>query len=80
MTSCEFFFMFFFSIRPTNPYQETHSMLNEKKGDALIESGGHPVFLTSLFGLFFVLVHVVNSFVNSEICLHKNFKNKRNVV
>ena len=52
----------------------------KKKGDGLIESGGHPVFLTSLFGLFFFLVHVVNSFVNSEICRYKNFKNKKNVV
>ena len=58
--------------------------MKKKKGDGLIESGGHPLFLTSLFGLFlfifFFLVHVVNSFVNSEICRYKNFKNKKNVV
>ena len=39
-----------------------------------------PVFLVFFYLFIFLLVHVVNSFVNSEICLHKNFKNKRDVV
>ena len=73
--------MFFFSNPTDQPnIRKRIPRQMKKKGETgLFESGGHPLFLTSLFGLFlnfFFLVRVVNSFVNSEICLRKILKTR----
>ena len=74
------FYVFFFNPTDQPISGNAFDAKWKKRGMASLKVVGilysWPLFLV----FFFFLVHVVNSFVNSEICLHKNFKNKRNVV